>query len=356
MNKKMRKGIPVGLILSVCLCGSVLALTPNAGDPDLALWLKADTGVATSACSEPNQPGAGPCVDSWTDSSSYANVAAAAGGPLKTTLETFTTSGGRTFPVIRIHDTDPNSAYLSIPAPGNPFDDSTNISGDLSLFVVFNPALNGTEGSGFHNIIAKRGSVGSQYSLYLQHALALDVVNGQNPPLGGALGSVFWNAALGAQIMNTNRECMIDTWHITHLRVDVVDQTVEWFDSDTEEYYDALTPIGTEPLDPNIHDILSTDPLGIGNHDQPGVDEPYVGDIAEIILYNRALSDVEATDIANYLYDKYYQPVNCGDLGTDYLPGDLTRDCQVAVDDLSLFFAEWLKCTDPEKPECAPWL
>jgi len=42
-------------------------------------------------------------------------------------------------------------------------------------------------------------------------------------------------------------------------------------------------------------------------------------------------------------------PRRCGDLGTIYPPGDLNQDCRVDIDDLTVFFEQWLEHTDPNQ-------
>jgi len=42
-------------------------------------------------------------------------------------------------------------------------------------------------------------------------------------------------------------------------------------------------------------------------------------------------------------------PRRCGDLGTIYSPGDLNQDCRVDIDDLTVFFEQWLEHTDPNQ-------
>jgi hypothetical protein len=42
-----------------------------------------------------------------------------------------------------------------------------------------------------------------------------------------------------------------------------------------------------------------------------------------------------------------FPPAHCGDPGTKYLPADLTRDCQVNLDDLAFMAARWGNACDP---------
>jgi hypothetical protein len=42
-------------------------------------------------------------------------------------------------------------------------------------------------------------------------------------------------------------------------------------------------------------------------------------------------------------------PRRCGDLGTIYPAGDLNQDCRVDIDDLTVFFEQWLEHTEPDQ-------
>ncbi len=46
----------------------------------------------------------------------------------------------------------------------------------------------------------------------------------------------------------------------------------------------------------------------------------------------------------------------CGDSKTIYLDGDLNRDCRIDLSDFSVLVLDWLKCTDPGKAACYPYL
>ncbi len=44
--------------------------------------------------------------------------------------------------------------------------------------------------------------------------------------------------------------------------------------------------------------------------------------------------------------------INCGG---NYLPGDANEDCYVDLADFAVFTEDWLRCTDPEDPNCVEW-
>ena len=47
-----------------------------------------------------------------------------------------------------------------------------------------------------------------------------------------------------------------------------------------------------------------------------------------------------------------YDAVNCGDWG--YMKADVNENCSVGYDDLAMFAADWLKCTNPNNENCDP--
>lgn len=49
----------------------------------------------------------------------------------------------------------------------------------------------------------------------------------------------------------------------------------------------------------------------------------------------------------------YNAPDKCGDPGTDYLKGDVNKDCRVDFKDVAEVALDWLGCTDPQDPNCA---
>lgn len=80
----------------------------------------------------------------------------------------------------------------------------------------------------------------------------------------------------------------------------------------------------------------------------------YTGGVGEVIIYNRVLSDTEMTQVSDYLYNKYFLtvPTTCGSPGTVYLPTDVDKNCRVDFRDFALIAANYLKCTNPQDPNC----
>lgn len=79
----------------------------------------------------------------------------------------------------------------------------------------------------------------------------------------------------------------------------------------------------------------------------------YAGDIAEMIVYNKALTDIEFKQVNDYLYNKYVNPKVCGRLETVYRSGDLNKDCKIDLKDVAIFANDWMRCTNSTKIQCS---
>jgi len=88
-----------------------------------------------------------------------------------------------------------------------------------------------------------------------------------------------------------------------------------------------------------------------GGGDPNSIGRFYLGDIAEIIIYNRRLSDMEVNQVSDYL-GKYIEPEVCGHPGTEYNDSDLNKDCYVNLADIAIFVDSWLSCTTTSNPDC----
>jgi hypothetical protein len=78
----------------------------------------------------------------------------------------------------------------------------------------------------------------------------------------------------------------------------------------------------------------------------------YLGDIAEIILYDRLLTNSERQAVQDYLFDRYLDPKICDHPAMYHITGDVNKDCKVNIDDLKIFFSNWLDCTDESNIDC----
>ena len=68
----------------------------------------------------------------------------------------------------------------------------------------------------------------------------------------------------------------------------------------------------------------------------------FVGDMDNVMMSNRVLTDAEILDLAG--------GPQCGHAG--YLPADLSENCYVNSEDLSMLVSQWLECTDPAISNC----
>lgn len=83
-----------------------------------------------------------------------------------------------------------------------------------------------------------------------------------------------------------------------------------------------------------------------------GESNRFVGDIAEIIVYEGALETSIRQGIEQSLFAKYGIGPTCGAAYTTYNEMDFDRDCLVSLSDLAVFVQEWLTCTTPGDPQC----
>ena len=90
--------------------------------------------------------------------------------------------------------------------------------------------------------------------------------------------------------------------------------------------------------------------------------------VDSLLRLNRLTGQVETVNLTNntltltlpggtgdlFKYDTgtAFAGVGCG--GWGYLAEDLNGDCQVGADDLSVLFANWFSCTDPNRQGCSP--
>jgi len=79
----------------------------------------------------------------------------------------------------------------------------------------------------------------------------------------------------------------------------------------------------------------------IGGVQAPEFSE-FVGDMDNVMMFDRALTDQEILDLAG--------GPECGFSG--FLLEDLNKDCYVNETDLQLFVAQFLECTDPNNVDC----
>ena len=98
------------------------------------------------------------------------------------------------------------------------------------------------------------------------------------------------------------------------------------------------------------YDPADTNGASIGTLGALPIDYFYFeGGIAEIIVYG-VVDETLRQNTESYLADKYCLGPGCGEWG--FFDGDLSRDCDVDLEDFALFARDWLGCTVPLEPGC----
>lgn len=283
---------------------------------DLRLWLRADSlQLAEDAP-----------VTQWVDSSSYGTVFAPrtmrwdGATPVEEQphLQTVTVNG-RTFPTVKFErdgalpsgdplvDRSGNTDRLYQTTNLTPGSDPLAIVDGTSMtsFTVFKPNVTTSGALGTQVVWAKRGNDASLMQIGILPT--------------GRLNHVSYDAFVGYQ---TQATIPAGQWNILEYALTEQDpnDAVTFRSNFTE---DALAPLVNLPVATNGGLIAdrndgineepagSLEPFGIGGHAQNccGEGETFAGNIAEIIIYARALSDEEKNQVYSYLADKYLAAV-----------------------------------------------
>jgi hypothetical protein len=251
--------VALGMAMSMTWAGQAQAIPTNG----LAAWFKADSiGLANGAT-----------VTSWSDSSPGNNAGTATKLGGSPTYNTGTAASG-------------NEPYVTL-AADSLFRSANNlgISGDFSasVFVVYRPvsdtAANGVFGLG--NIFGGTAHAFGMLNNFSGNRLQMQ--------LGSSTAAYF-----------TDNET-------TNFQIVQVDKSPGPINTTTKMWWDGQSlPIqaGSSTATPNLDDK----PLNIGvwGYNGPGTAQFFFnGDIAEIIVYNGALSSNDAWQVVNTLGDKY---------------------------------------------------
>jgi hypothetical protein len=303
---------------------------------ELRLWLKADTiNVAEDGK-----------VTQWVDSSPYATVFAPRttsepGGPFGGgSIEEFPhlqtiSVNGETFPTVRFERNGSATGNPSVDRSGGtdrlyqvnnrtPGSDPLAIADGTSVttFTVFRPSVTTGGTLGFQAVWAKRGNDAS--------LLQLGITN------NGYFNYVTYDAVESYTTTNpaAANQLQIVAQTITEAGANDV---LRFFVNDTQQ---PASPLVENPVAvnggviANRNDFINNDPVGvaepfgIGGHAQDccGEGETFDGNIAEIIIYARALSSTESNQVYSYLASKY--------LGSAvFLGGDYNADNVVDAGD-----------------------
>ena len=302
--------------LSTVVSAVVLSAAPGVQaqlpSGDLRLWLKADSlQVAEDAP-----------ITQWIDSSSYGTTFAPrtvrwdGATPVEESphLQTVTVNG-KSFPTVKFErdgslpsgdpgvDRSGNTDRLyqtSNLAPGS--DPLAIVDGtSMTSFTVFKPIVTTSGSLGQQAVWGKRGNDASLMQI------------GITPV--GRLNHVSYDAFVGYQTQATIPQ---NKWNLLEysLLEQAPNDAVTFRSNSTE---DPLAPLVNMPVPTNGGVIAdrndgineepagSLEPFGIGGHAQNccGEGETFAGNIAEIIIYARALSEAEKEQVYAYLTDKY---------------------------------------------------
>lgn len=238
---------------------------PPAGG--MLVWFKADVGV------EKTGGGAavvGDIVGDWTDQSSNATNAIAQ--PAAPILETNANLGGQ--PVLRWNGTGTDNMGFTVPGP-------SLAAGQASTYVVVydssnlnasaNRRLIDFAGPGFRNF--SNGETAPEHNSAFDGVIAYE-------------GSITVNDAPHVSVMRHQ------TNNLEHF-VDGVLDTLTAF------YNPTSAPVGN-------WDLKEVNNLAIGTQASSG--RAFSGDIAEVLIYDRALSDTEVAEVTSYALQKYSIP------------------------------------------------
>jgi len=229
--------------------------------PNLQLWLKADAGVTADA---------GGAVTAWADQSGQANHAAQSNAAQAPKLVEGVLNGK---PVLRFSG---STEYLDVPnSPGVSF------VGDLSTFFVIKVADMGGYRAVWSKVLGNKPRPTDYYML----------PNSGIPRLyRGNAGQ--WLAADGAAAVPAGQFAVVG--------FDVADTAVAHY------FNDQVNGRGTIPLASPAED--SGLPLRIGSRDD--LVTQFKGDLAELLLYDAALSEADRNQVIEYLRAKYALPFN----------------------------------------------
>ena len=241
---------------------------PSIPTDSLQLWLKADEGVTLN----------GSTVSSWIDQSVNGNNALQSTTNRQPLLVNNALNGK---PVLHFDGINDRLALT----------DSTTMS-KLSLFLVFKidsglVGNNGTDPLPYYPIKL------NGYGLSMRNFFSSNSPNLIDP----FVGEESWVHAQAPNIAAYNQ------WKVLNV---VANQTM-WNTTVRSNGVDAvITPQGTSssPLSVSLGRQDGSDGIG-GADNVPAGHLIFKGDIAEVIVYNKVLSDSERSDVENYLADKY---------------------------------------------------
>jgi hypothetical protein len=376
-HRKTLSNLMLGQAVASLLVASAFAqVTPpsvlNPTDPDLRLWLDAGTLAENGLLN-------GDPVTSWVDQSSYGTIMA----PRTTT--------------------DINGPYIGDPVEENPHFELVEIAGNLVPSVRFDrdgppsqlgdPNVDGTGSTDrlyqTNNLVSQGATldpldIGDGTSLTSFIVFKPNVTTSLNEQGGPILGAqvVFGKRGTGSSVYTmgiwnfpgptlglfnyvtydgptsyySGTPPTDQTWHVTSMEITDIEGTssdeLQFYDSDAMDPNQTLTPLGVKLGDgtpvTNIQNrnASTPEPFGIGGHSQAccGEGETFAGNIAELIIFGKTLTEQEFNDVSSYLSQKYFTP------GNPNVEGDYDGDGDVDGEDLGVWGSQFGETPVPAAP------
>ena len=298
------------ILTVVALAQPVLAVGPEASDPCLVLWLKADDLAGTL--------NPGDSVNQWVDNSTWGTIFAPEAGWDEAPIfaEAIVPGNPNPVPVVRFTVTDESLASVPFGGAstnGNPgaqdkLYQSNNLAPNpdplnmgagqpMTLIVLMNNFDASDNDSGtYHPFVAKRGTGSCVWQLGAERD-------------GDARADQLINVTYASPVVTYAGEPyqLGGVWSTLAMSFDADNNVSFWIDpTDGDGVNLELTsnsPVGVPGRNPS-----TAEPAGIAGHSQSccGRNERMQGDFAEIIIYRKELSQAERDDISAYLTAKYF--------------------------------------------------
>ncbi len=154
-----------------------------------------------------------------------------------------------------------------------------------------------------------------------------------------AVTSWIGNGASYGNLTGSPNGAKADEWHFIGLTCDAANLTL-YLDGEVDGLPLAIG--GTAPITTMDSNLILGTSLVFGGRG-------FAGDVDEVAIWNGALTPEEMI----YVYQSGVPlpPPGCRDIG-EYYPADLNQDCYVNLEDFAIIARNWLKCNDPQRPEC----
>jgi hypothetical protein len=290
------------LVFALFFLPASVAAQPDAADPNLKLWLKADALVLNN----------GDAVTLWTDSSNNGTTFAPPdespmfppGLLAPHWVEEHIPGNPNPVPAVRFDAWRTRDQLLQTSnlGAGDPLDIGDGRG--LTIIVVHKSTVRRPN----QTMLAKRGAGGTS-SVYQLGIHGNDDPPGQPLPLPpltadvGKLNYVTFDATV--EYLSGSQMGGPDKWHVTMLTIE------EAGAMDTLQFYDTFAESPTQTIDPlggalSIVDRNATtaEVFSLGGLFDGG--EPYSGSIAEIIIFDEVIAGAELTALTSYINGKYF--------------------------------------------------